>query len=203
LGYHHFLPAGTTLDNVIVEEPETVKLFLTIPEEFLNSTEFDELFVMKCTEHYIETLRLHGFFQFEFFAKDPTTGTHRRLREFLPEVPQYDPATEIPEDDGTPGFLESLPDHSTQTLDAQPESRTIGIQNAFVQGALTGKHIVLNQSHGWYFDHRTNSNGVPNGWRIQRTRTWETLEDFCSAMFMNLYVAPMLSNAGATLRPVR
>lgn len=200
LGYHHFLPEGTTLDNLEFEAPDTLRIYLTIPTDFLQSPQYDDLFVHKCGEHYIETLRDYGYTQYYFYVKDPESGEYKPIRDFLPENPaEFEDMTIQPEDDGTPGFLESLADPDAESaMEPRSEPRMFGTQNGFVTGALSSKHVVLNQSHGWFDDTRD-----LNRWRVQRTRTWETLEDFSSAMFMNLYVAPMLRNAGATLRPVR
>jgi len=58
---------------------------------------------------------------------------------------------------------------------------------------LTGRNIVLWNSHGWYF------NLSKKRWEWQRPRLFQTVEDLLSTSFVLPYLVPMLENAGATV----
>jgi len=63
---------------------------------------------------------------------------------------------------------------------------------AFSSG-LTGEHIALWPSHGFFFDQQLDR------WQWQRARLWETVEDIFTWSFTSDYLVPMLENAGATV----
>lgn len=58
---------------------------------------------------------------------------------------------------------------------------------------LEGRHIAIWQSHGRYFDNKT------NGWRWQRPLLWQTVEDLFTQSYVLPYLVPMLESAGATV----
>jgi hypothetical protein len=58
---------------------------------------------------------------------------------------------------------------------------------------LTGNHIALWPSHGYYFDQRTDR------WRWQRARLWQTVEDIFPWSITSSYLIPMLENSGAVV----
>ena len=58
---------------------------------------------------------------------------------------------------------------------------------------LVGRHIAMWQSHGRYFDVKT------NGWRWQRSLLWQTVEDLYTQSYVLPYLVPMLESAGATV----
>ena len=58
---------------------------------------------------------------------------------------------------------------------------------------LEGKHIVLWQSHGKYYIHKTGE------WGWQRPRLYGTTEDMFTQSFVVPYLMPMLENAGAVV----
>ena len=61
---------------------------------------------------------------------------------------------------------------------------------------LSGRHIALWQSHGYYYDQNTDR------WQWQRPYLFQTVEDMFTQSFVLPYLAPMLENAGAyTLIP--
>lgn len=60
-------------------------------------------------------------------------------------------------------------------------------------GGLSGKHIALWPSHGFFFDQQLDR------WQWQRARLWGTVEDIFPWSFTNTYLVPMLENAGATV----
>jgi hypothetical protein len=60
-------------------------------------------------------------------------------------------------------------------------------------GGLTGKHIALWPSHGYYYDQ------FLDRWQWQRARLYGTVEDIFPYSFTSGYLVPMLENAGATV----
>ena len=61
---------------------------------------------------------------------------------------------------------------------------------------LSGRHIALWQSHGYYYD------GNSDRWQWQRPCLFQTVEDMFTQSFVLPYLVPMLENAGAyTLIP--
>ncbi len=58
-------------------------------------------------------------------------------------------------------------------------------------GGLSGAHIALWPSHGYYFE------AVRNRWEWQRARLYGTIEDLFTFSFLRPYIIPMLENAGA------
>jgi hypothetical protein len=59
------------------------------------------------------------------------------------------------------------------------------------KNGLTGKHIAVWPSHGWYYNY------IVNRWEWQRPRLFQTVEDLLSFSLVNQYLIPMLENAGA------
>lgn len=187
-GIEGFLPAGTTLGKVEVIGTDTIKVYLDIPANFVQSPEsYSPTFVEEVAGNFINSLWGTGLNQIYFFVKDPLSGEYRQIRDFLP---QENVQTETLKSQAEPG---SKKGDSTSEQDV----KLLPAQGEIVAGALAGKSVVLNASHGWFDDDN------PSRWRVQRTRTFETLEDYCSPMFINFYVIPMLQNAGARIRPVR
>jgi hypothetical protein len=60
-------------------------------------------------------------------------------------------------------------------------------------GGLTGNHIALWHSHGYYF------NASLNRWQWQRARLFGTVEDIFPMEYIVNYIAPMLENSGANV----
>lgn len=56
---------------------------------------------------------------------------------------------------------------------------------------LSGRHLAVWQSHGYYFDQPRNT------WRWQRSFLWQTCEDLYTQSYVLPYLVPMLENAGA------
>ena len=56
---------------------------------------------------------------------------------------------------------------------------------------LSGRHIAVWPSHGWYYEQRLDR------WEWQRARLFQTVEDLFPLSFVVPYLAPMLENAGA------
>ena len=62
---------------------------------------------------------------------------------------------------------------------------------------LEGRHIALWQSHGRYFEQRTDR------WEWQRAPTFQTAEDLFTQSFVLPFLIPMLENAGAVVMTPR
>ena len=62
---------------------------------------------------------------------------------------------------------------------------------------LDGRHIALWQSHGRYFEQRTER------WEWQRAPTFQTTEDLFTQSFVLPFLIPMLENAGAVVMTPR
>jgi N-acetylmuramoyl-L-alanine amidase len=79
-------------------------------------------------------------------------------------------------------------------LDAYPGTvlKTNLDQVAFPNG-LTGSHIALWPSHGFFYDQQLDR------WQWQRARLWQTVEDIFPWSFTSAYLVPMLENAGANV----
>lgn len=60
-------------------------------------------------------------------------------------------------------------------------------------GGLSGRHIAIWPSHGWYYEHKLNR------WEWQRARLFQTVEDLYPFSYVIPYLAPMLENAGASV----
>lgn len=56
---------------------------------------------------------------------------------------------------------------------------------------LSGRHIALWQSHGFYFEAKLNR------WEWQRARIFQTVEDLYTQSYVMPFLVPMLENAGA------
>ena len=62
-----------------------------------------------------------------------------------------------------------------------------------VKHGLQDRNIALWQSHGWYYEQRTDR------WQWQRARVFTTVEDNFTLSFVIPYLAPMLERAGANV----
>lgn len=62
-----------------------------------------------------------------------------------------------------------------------------------ISQGLQDRNIALWQSHGWYYEQRTDR------WQWQRARVFTTVEDKFTLSFVIPYLAPMLERAGANV----
>ncbi len=60
-----------------------------------------------------------------------------------------------------------------------------------IKNGLTGRNIVVWNSHGWYYSHEDDR------WQWQRARLWGSVEDLLTTSMVVPYLVPMLENAGA------
>ncbi len=65
--------------------------------------------------------------------------------------------------------------------------------NISYEAGLTGAHIALWPSHGYYYE------AERDRWEWQRARLYGTIEDLFPFAFIHQYLLPMLENAGATV----
>jgi hypothetical protein len=90
---------------------------------------------------------------------------------------------------GSPSFYDK---NRMSTQHAGPALVTNLDRQAFT-GGLSGNHIALWPSHGFFFDQQLDR------WQWQRARLWQTVEDIFPWSFTAGYLVPMLENAGATV----
>ncbi|MBP1618029.1 MAG: hypothetical protein H6Q14_1856 [Bacteroidetes bacterium] len=62
-----------------------------------------------------------------------------------------------------------------------------------IRDGLSGRHIALWPSHGWYYEQKLAR------WEWQRARMFQTVEDLFPMSFVVPYLVPMLENAGANV----
>ncbi len=58
---------------------------------------------------------------------------------------------------------------------------------------LTGRHLAIWQSHGWYFEQKLDR------WEWQRARIFQTVEDLYTQSYVLPFLVPMLERAGANV----
>ncbi|MBO4556998.1 MAG: N-acetylmuramoyl-L-alanine amidase [Bacteroidales bacterium] len=88
------------------------------------------------------------------------------------------------------------PDAAAKSNRFEPEARPLvrnTSRNLSAPKGLTGRHIALWQSHGYYYDQNNAT------WKWQRPRLFCTCEDLFTQSFVLPYLVPMLENAGAVV----
>jgi hypothetical protein len=96
-----------------------------------------------------------------------------------------------------PNYYRSATPKDASRLSVQKVQRPVLIENTskntqYPQG-LTGRHIALWHSHGWYYENTLDR------WEWQRARVFQSVEDIWTMSFVVPYIAPMLENAGANV----
>jgi len=192
-------PPGTVIDKIEYPQadangdPEHVQVYLRFPEEFFLTNELTAYRVAAMGKEFIAALmeeNISGYF----------------LRIWDPSLNQYLSPDEIAPPEEMPKWIPPVDEVSVAMSKAQgkdpfpkySESKSLPVINPGQPvGSLSNKTIFMNQSHGWFDD-------VDFGrFRVQRGNTCNTLEDFGSAEFLNLYVLQMLRNGGAKVMTVR
>ncbi|CAN5306516.1 hypothetical protein BH09SUM1_BH09SUM1_33870 [soil metagenome] len=181
------LPGGILLKRIEREGENGVRVYLDAPKEFLASKGFNLRFCQEIAGALEQPLYDQGLSQFSLFLTDPATGEDRPMLDFFKEA-QAGPEPDNALTDGTPAAKAGA---------GGAEKYGVVVANGQVTGALSGKAVVLNGSHGRLDD------DSPAGWRVQRGKLFEVNEDMSSAEFMNHFVVPALLNAGARVQPVR
>ena len=88
---------------------------------------------------------------------------------------------------------------STRFRRSDPRSKTIPLVRTDEQWnkGLSGRHIALWQSHGRYYESKTER------WEWQRAATHRTVEDLYTQSYVLPFLIPMLENAGAVVMTPR
>ena len=88
---------------------------------------------------------------------------------------------------------------STRFRRSDPRSRTIPLVRTDEQWnkGLSGRHIAVWQSHGRYYESKTDR------WEWQRAATHRTVEDVYTQSYVLPFLMPMLENAGAVVMTPR
>ena len=187
-------PMSTAVADVQSPKPGSVDILLDLPTGFLASKAFDLRFAKEAQETLVTPLTAAGAREIRTLVKDPATGLYKGMLEFLQPAPV--PAREGPYNPGAEADV-PLPNHGVAPA-AAAGPRAPGVPpfaSGQVAGALTGRTVVFNQAHGWLDD--------TSRWRVQRSKLFDTLEDFSCAELLNLYVLPAMLNAGAKVHTVR
>lgn len=85
----------------------------------------------------------------------------------------------------------SLYDKNRMSGQIQVIPLVAGLDRPLFPSGLSGKHIALWPSHGFFYDQQLDR------WQWQRARLWQTVEDIFPWLFTSAYLVPMLENAGA------
>ena len=96
-----------------------------------------------------------------------------------------------------PNYYRADTPKDASRLSVQKVTQPVLVENCskntkYTEG-LTGRHIALWHSHGWYYENTLDR------WEWQRARVFQTVEDIWTMSFVVPYVAPMLENAGANV----
>lgn len=202
MGQTSWIPDGTRLADIDFPEDSQygdgneIRVLIDLPKEYLASGQLTEGALLRMGTEIFELVRIQEpeFEAFMLYIRDPETGDYRDAQEFIaPEkVPPFDPG----EDLASYEMSKSLGKQPRRVVEPYQKIAPV-MQPGLAPGALSGKTVYINQSHGWFDDPSFNR------YRIQRGNCYGVIEDFDSPEFLNLYVIPMLRNAGAKVQAVR
>ncbi len=194
------IPAGARLDRV--EFPRTdksgnaehVAFYLELPEGSVARDESGGYALYRIGSEFVHALQEEGVNGYLLYVRDAGTGEWLSPLEYAPpeEGGGYVPA----EDEASVEMAKRLGKPARRDLSGK---RMPVINPGQPQGSLSDRTVFINQSHGWFDDFTW----AGNRWRVQRGDSHGTLEDFDSPEFINVYVLPMLRNAGAKVMTVR
>lgn len=201
VGVDTWIPNGTRLDDVQffeeshLGEGEEIRVQIEFPKGYLESGQLNESGVILMGHEIFGQVLKEDFQIFMLYARDPNTGEFVDIQQLLEEEPvlEWDPGNDTASDEMA--LAEGKPPR--RKLTSVERKGFPQAMPGLAPGALSGKTIYINQSHGW-FDHQSFGR-----WRVQRGNCYGVTEDFDSAEFINLYVLPMLRNAGAKVQTVR
>ena len=138
-------------------------------------------------------------FGYQPFTPESVEQIYGYLKNILPGPVNYYDMTIYADgkniEDLVPNYLRKKQDKSRvwkQAYKGNPWTKNISRPYEAEDG-LEGKHIVLWQSHGKYYIHKTGE------WGWQRPRLYGTTEDMFTQSFVVPYLMPMLENAGAVV----
>lgn len=194
------IPEGTKLHDVQFPKASAkslgsrVNVVLDLPDDFLKGEAFTAYRMYLIGSEFRLALFEEDFSEWYLMVRDPKSGEIIDFNDLLP--PDVSQPMEPEWDEASAAMSRKLGKPETRPI--EDYKRAPVIQPGLAQGALSGKTIYINQSHGWFDDYT-----VVNRWRVQRTAAHNVLEDFDSASFNNMYVLPLLRNAGAKVQTVR
>ena len=138
-------------------------------------------------------------FGYQPFTPESVEQIYGALKNFLPGPVNYYDMTIYADgktiEDLVPNHFRKKQDKSRvwkRVYKGNPWTKNISRPYEAEEG-LEGKHIVLWQSHGKYYIHKTGE------WGWQRPRLYGTTEDMFTQSFVVPYLMPMLENAGAVV----
>ncbi len=168
-GVASLFPAAT-LDSVELDGAR-VTVRLTLPQAFLDSLDFQR---NDAIVHAFSTTfdQIPGVLELELWARAGPSGSYSPLDSYVPLPP---PAPTKP--------------HELQSPAAAGQPGAPG--QAQPPGALGGKSVFINGSHGWYYS------STLDDWLTQRPNRNDIVEDFINAEAVNQYLVHYLWNAGA------
>ena len=176
--------------TVLIKERSAIKGKLELKAVMKRGSTLDFYFTESLGDYPWRTEDYH-WFKKQLRQLFPETYSSYKLGEIYSRKVAYDKLI-TPEIgfDGTP----VLSRHKVENPKRTNIVTELGGMN-FSQG-LSGRHIALWQSHGYYYSHSEDR------WQWQRPCLFQTVEDMFTQSFVLPYLAPMLENAGAyTLIP--
>ena len=184
-----FKPVCDSLASLI-KEHNTIKGHLSLTAVMKRGTTLDFYFTESLGDYPWHKDDCHWFKE-QLRKLFPENYSNYRLGEIYSRKVAFDKLI-TPElgNDGTPV-------HSKHNIDNPRRSNIVTELNGmkFSKG-LSGRHIALWQSHGFYYDQNSDR------WQWQRPCLFQTVEDMFTQSFVLPYLVPMLENAGAyTLIP--
>ena len=184
-----FKPACDSLATLI-KEHNTIKGRLELTAVMKRGTTLDFYFTESLGDYPWHKDDYHWFKE-QLRKLFPEKYSNYRLGEIYSRKVAYDKLI-TPElgNDGTPV-------HAKHKIDNPRRSNIVTELNGmkFSKG-MSGRHIALWQSHGYYYDQNSDR------WQWQRPCLFQTVEDMFTQSFVLPYLVPMLENAGAyTLIP--
>ena len=192
------IPAGTKLASVLFPRTDVrkeIRINLELPMKFVYGPDFTEERITRiATELFGPILNESAFDTFMLYVRDPKTGRFMDVQELLPKAapPKVSKERDLASD-------AMAAEKKPAAVDGGISAKNLPvIAPGNVTGALSGKTIYINASHGWFDDDLT-----VGRWRVQRGNCYGIIEDFSSPEFINMYVLPMLRNAGAKVQTVR
>jgi len=193
------MPEGTVLHRVEFPQvdkdggAEHVAVYLEFPAEFVEAGKATSFLLNEVGYEFVRALLDENVSGYFLYILDPKSGNWLEPDEIAP--PEVAPAYVEPVDDATVEMARALGKEPFRDLTG---GKAVPVINpGQPTGSLTGRSVFINPSHGWFDD-------VDFGrWRVQRTNTCESMEDFNSNEFISLYVMPMLRNAGAKVMTCR
>ncbi|MCC6546636.1 N-acetylmuramoyl-L-alanine amidase, partial [Candidatus Sumerlaeota bacterium] len=192
------IPADAKLTDIVFprnRKAREIRIHLDLSKKFLQSPAFTEERITEiATELFGPLLHDPDFDTFMLYLRDPKTGKYVDVQKLLP---QEAPPRVAKQRDAASDAMASAKKPEAVEEGVSAKSLPVIIPGN-PTGALSGKTIYINQSHGWFDDDQ-----VVGRWRVQRGNCYGIVEDFSSAEFIDMYVLPMLRNAGAKVQTVR